>query len=352
MSNPVTNFKCRIFENNVDGKISQQGFSEGKIYLKRFQPPLKNFIQVDTSFTSGDHKIACRLYLPKENKKFPSLVFIHGSGPEGMFANQYMAEYLASKGIITLIQDKQGTNKSTGNWTTASFDDLTSDYVRAIDFLKTFKKVDSHKIGIYGHSQGGTIAPLAASKSEDISFVIAAAGIADSVYKQDLYRVENNLKSNGFNSGDVKEAMSYYKTWLEMARTGKGFARLDSLNKKFEKKNWYEWVQAPPLDHWVWKFYAKTGNYNSLDYWKNIKVPVLLVYGEYDQIEDVKYYINKIDEVLIDKSHNNDVTQVILPKSQHNLCIFPKENEKFFWWHISPGYIDFVASWILYRFNK
>jgi len=352
MSDPITDFKCKVFNNKIDGQIIQDGFSEGNLSLVQASLPTKQFSFIDTIFKSGNHKIACRIYFPKPSGKFPAVIFMHGSGSEGMFANQYLAEYLASKGIIALIQDKQGVGKSTGNWTKATFNDLANDYIQAKNFLKNFNKVNPNQIGIYGHSQGGTIAPLVASKSIDISFIIAAASVGDTVYKQDLYRVENNLKLNGFNAEEISEAMAYYKSWLDIARTGIGTEKSESLNEFSKNKKWYKWVEAPPKNHWIWKYYLATGNYNSLDYWRMITVPVLLVYGENDKIEDIKNYLQHIDNVLIKQRQNNDVTQLLLPKAQHNLCIFPEKNDKFFWWHLSPGYPDLVASWILYRFRN
>jgi alpha-beta hydrolase superfamily lysophospholipase len=353
MSDPTTYFNCQVSNNKIDGEFTQEGFSKGTITLSRAVKPPTTYFYIDTSYVSGKNSIACRIYFPMEKGKFPSVVFMHGSGGEGMFTNQYLAEYLASKGIITLIQDKQGVGKSTGNWTTVNFDELTNDYVNAIYFLKTFAKVNKSQIGIYGHSQGGTLAPLLATKSKDVSFIIAAASVGDTVYKQDLYRVENNLKSNNFSQNDVQEAMAYYQQWLNMARTGIGFEKLDSLNKISKDKNWFEWVEAPPREHWIWKFYLATGNYNSLDYWKEVTVPVLLVYGENDQIEDVKSYIQHIDHSLTKTQGSvKDITEVILPNAQHNLCIFPNQTDKFFWWYLSHGYEDLITSWIKYRFKN
>jgi hypothetical protein len=352
-SDPITYFKCLVSKDEINGEFTQEGFSKGIIALSRSVKPQTSYLYTDTSFLSGKNRIACRVYFPKEKGKFPSVVFLHGSGGEGMFANQYLAEYLASKGILTLIQDKQGVGKSVGNWTTANFDDLTNDYVHAISFLKTFAKVNKNEIGIYGHSQGGTVAPLLAVKSKDVSFIIAAASVGDSVYKQDLYRVENNLKSNDFAQTDVQEAMTYYRQWLNMARTGIGFEKLDSINNSSKDKKWFDWVEAPPKDHWIWKFYLATGNYNSLDYWKKVTVPVLLIYGENDQIEDIKNYLHNIDNSQTNGQKNiKDITEIILPNAQHNLCIFPDKKDKFFWWYLSRGYEDLITGWIKYRFKK
>jgi hypothetical protein len=352
MSEPVTIFNCKIYDDKINGEIIQEGFTNGVLTLKHSEPPPVKFSFIDTSFKSGNHNIACRIYFPMTPGKHPAVVFLHGSGGEGMFAYQYFAEQFASRGIVTLIQDKQGTGKSTGDWTKANFDDLANDYINAVNFLMNFDKVNKSQIGIYGHSQGGTLAPLVASKSKDISFVIAAASIGDSVYKQDLYRVEINLRANDFTPAEISEAIDYYKSWLDMARTGNGFEKLDSINNSSKEKKWFEWVEAPPKDHWIWKYYSETGNYNSLDYWKLTTVPVLLVYGENDQIEDVKNYLKNIEGALTGQSHNPDVTKMILPNARHNLCIFPEKNDKFFWWHLFPHYVDSLISWILLRFKN
>jgi len=236
MSEPVTIFNCKISGDKINGEIIQEGFTNGELHLSRSEQQPVKFTFTDTSFKSNEHKIACRIYFPMTNGKHPAVVFLHGSGGEGMFANQYFAEQFASKGIVALIQDKQGMGKSTGDWMKANFDDLSDDYVNAVNFLMNFDKVNKTQIGIYGHSQGGTLAPLVASKSKDISFVIAAASIGDTVYKQDLYRVENNLKANDFTPAEIGEAIDYYKSWLDMARTGTGFEKLDSINNSSKKK--------------------------------------------------------------------------------------------------------------------
>ena len=352
MTEPTTYFKGTIKGSAIIGTFRQQGYDEGKIELIRSISPVKNYIQIDTTFNVLSHRISCRIYIPKTGGQCPGVVFMHGSGPEAMFANEYFAEFLASRGIATLISDKEGAGHSTGNWQTASFEDLAEDYISAVRFLKTFRRVNAMQVGIYGHSQGGTISPMVASKSTDIRFVIAAAAVGDTVFKQDLYRVENNLKSNNFSIDDIKAAMTYYKSWLEMARSGQGFQNLRALNEAAKSQKWFDWVEAPPINHWIYKYYLKTGNYNSLEYWGNLKVPILLIYGESDQIEDIHSYLKNITTVIAKKQKQSDFTSIILPFAQHNLTVGPTPNEKFFWWHGSKGYEELVAAWILYRFKN
>jgi len=352
MTQPVTIFKCDVLQDKIKGEFTQEGEQTGQIELTLSTLPEKKFSQIDTTFSSGDIKIACRIYIPDSPGKHPAVVFMHGSGPEGMFANQFIAEYLAESGIVTLIQDKRGFGKSTGDWTKAGYEDLADDYISAVELLKSFKEVNDKQIGIFGHSQGGTISPLVASKSNDISFIIANAATGDTLYKQDLYRVENNLKQNDFTADEISDAMAYYRSWLDIARTGVGYDKLDALNRNSKDKKWFGWVEAPPKDNWIWKWYLPVGNFCFLKYWDTIKVPVLLVYGEYDSNTPVNISLKNIDHSLRTDAHNEDVTEIILPKAQHNLTVTPQKGEKFFWWHVSPGLADIYASWILYRFKN
>lgn len=45
-----------------------------------------------------------------------------------------------------------------------------------VQFLKTRNEVDSKRIGLAGHSEGGLIAPIVASKSSDVAFIVLLAG--------------------------------------------------------------------------------------------------------------------------------------------------------------------------------
>ncbi len=352
MTQPVTIFKCDISGDKIEGEFSQEGEKTGQINLVRSTPPPKKYSQIDTSFSNGDIKIACRIYIPDSPGKHPAVVFMHGSGPEGMFANQFFAECMAEDGIVTLIQDKRGVGRSTGDWTKAGYEDLANDYIGAVELLRSFEAVNEKQIGIFGHSQGGTIAPLVASESEDISFIISNAATGDTLYKQDLYRVENNLKENDFSSNEIAEAMAYYRSWLDIARSGVGYDKLDSLNNVSKDKKWFGWVEAPPKDNWIWKWYLPVGNFCFLKYWDNVKVPVLLIYGEYDSNTPVSVSLKNIDNSLRVNAGNKDVTEIILPRAQHNLTVSPLKGEKFFWWRVSPGLVDLYSSWILYRFKN
>src|SRR4029453_987559 len=150
----------------ISGKFSE-GAAEGIFTLKRGRAPTPTFTEKEVSFKNKDVTLSGTLLVPSSSEQHPAVVFLHGSGSEGRYANRFLAEYLTRSGIAALIYDKRGVGKSTGDWKHSNFNDLADDAIAGISFLRGRDDINSKEIGIYGHSQGGMIAPLIASNSKD-----------------------------------------------------------------------------------------------------------------------------------------------------------------------------------------
>ncbi len=87
-----------------------------------------------------------------------------------------LADYLTRRGIAVLRVDDRGVGGSTGDPATSTTDDFTGDALAGVDYLKSRKEIDPGKIGLVGHSEGGIIAPLAASRSKNVAFIVLLAG--------------------------------------------------------------------------------------------------------------------------------------------------------------------------------
>jgi hypothetical protein len=87
-----------------------------------------------------------------------------------------LADYLTRKGIVVLRADDRGFGKSTGVFSTATTLDFASDAEAALSYLKSRPEVDSHNIGLIGHSEGGVIAPMVAALNHDVAFIVMMAG--------------------------------------------------------------------------------------------------------------------------------------------------------------------------------
>lgn len=120
---------------------------------------------------------------PKTGDRFTTVLLITGSGPQnrdeellGHKPFLVLADYLTRRGIAVLRVDDRGVGQSTGVFGTATTVDLARDVQAGIDYLKSRKDVDTKKIGLIGHSEGGIIAPMVAANSNDVAFIVLMAG--------------------------------------------------------------------------------------------------------------------------------------------------------------------------------
>ena len=114
---------------------------------------------------------------------FPAVVLVHGSGPHsrdeevlGHKVFLVLADHLNRRGIAVLRYDKRGIGKSTGAYQGATTLDFADDAEAAVRFLRSRPEVDRQRLGILGHSEGGLIAPLVASRDPALAFVVMLAG--------------------------------------------------------------------------------------------------------------------------------------------------------------------------------
>ena len=114
--------------------------------------------------------------------KTPVVLMVTGSGQENRDEEIFdhkpflvIADYLARHGVATLRYDDRGFGKSTGGDVEhATTLDFMRDAASGVDFLRTSKQFG--KVGILGHSEGGSIAFMLGAKGK-VDFIISMAGI-------------------------------------------------------------------------------------------------------------------------------------------------------------------------------
>src|SRR5262249_35756791 len=144
-------------------------------------------------FSNGDVRLEGTLISPATSEKHPAIILVHGSGAENREYILPWARFLIRHGVAVLGYDKRGVGGSTGDWNTASFDDLAGDAVAAVAYLKTRSDVDSAAIGVLGVSQAGWIMPIAAVRSPTIAFLISVSGAAVSPEETSLDNARNEM---------------------------------------------------------------------------------------------------------------------------------------------------------------
>jgi pimeloyl-ACP methyl ester carboxylesterase len=330
----------------------QDGPAQGTFSLKPVKLDTPPYIREDITFRNGGVTLAGTLLRPKPGGLHPGIVFLHGSGAESRWGTSlFLADRFARQGVAALVFDKRGAGQSTGDWKTVTYQVLAEDYMAAIHILAAQPGVNPKQVGIYGHSQGGTMSPIIAARPGAVAFVIAAAAIGTGpLYTQDLYRERNELLDSGVNQPALSRAMNLYSQWLNVARTGEGWDQLNRAMADSKSEQWFDQLELPVRkDDWIYQWYAPVGNFNPLPLWEQVKVPVLLIYGERDRNTPVAPSLAGIGEAL-KKAGNSDFTPLILPGAAHNLTIQWQQGEPFFWWHAAPGYSDLLTAWVKTRF--
>lgn len=154
---------------------------------RRPQNPVKPYPYGEEDVTyanpSAGIRLAATLTIPQGKGPFPAVALITGSGPqdrdEALMGHKpflVLADYLTRRGIAVLRTDDRGTAKSGGVFATATTADFATDTEAAVAYLKTRPEVDTHKIGLIGHSEGGVIAPMVAARNKDVAFIVMMAG--------------------------------------------------------------------------------------------------------------------------------------------------------------------------------
>jgi uncharacterized protein len=155
--------------------------------FSRPQEPKKPYPYVEEEVTYKNEAANITLagtltYLVSE-KPALAVLLISGSGPQdrnetvmGHKPFLVLADYLTRHGIVVLRVDDRGVGGSTGNTMTSTTADMAADALAGVAYLKSRKEVNGREIGLLGHSEGGLVAPLAASISDDVAFIVMLAG--------------------------------------------------------------------------------------------------------------------------------------------------------------------------------
>lgn len=133
----------------------------------------------------GRIRLAGTLTIPPGRGPFPAALLLSGSGPqdrdETVFGHRpflVLSDYLTRRGIAVLRVDDRGVGGSGGQLSRATFLDLANDALAGVAYLRARSEIDSSRIGLIGHSEGGMVGPLAAVRARGaVHFLVLLAGV-------------------------------------------------------------------------------------------------------------------------------------------------------------------------------
>lgn len=161
--------------------------ASGLLELRRPQEPQPPYPYREEGFQvlrkQAGVTLAGTLTLPEGDGPFPAVVLISGSGQqdrnEEIMRHKpflLLADYLTRNGIAVLRYDDRGVGGSKGEVAKATTLDFADDVEALWKALRKDPRIDKHRVGLLGHSEGGMIAPIVASRNKDVAFVVMLAG--------------------------------------------------------------------------------------------------------------------------------------------------------------------------------
>lgn len=223
----------------IAGTFTQHGMSfpmtltPGAPVVRRPQTPVGPFPYAteEVSFTNGDAVLKGTLTLPNNcDRKTPVLVMVTGSGlqnrDEELFGHKpfaVIADAFARAGIATLRYDDRGFGESTGDVVLCTTEDLKNDAMAGVRLLR--ERFD--KVGVLGHSEGGSIALMLAADNQ-VDFAISLAGMIVSGAETLLEQNRHALKSAGLPESEVEAYCGLLSSTFEAIKNGTPFPSADA----------------------------------------------------------------------------------------------------------------------------
>jgi pimeloyl-ACP methyl ester carboxylesterase len=271
----------------------------------------------DIRFANGGVQLTGMLITPPTGGKHPAIILVHGSGAQNRESMLPWARFLVRRGMAVLGYDKRGVGGSTGDWNTATFDDLAGDVVAAFEYLKTRSDIDQTQIGLLGVSQAGWIMPLAAVRSKDLAFLVSISGAGVPAAETTLDQARNEMAMTGMPPETLDAIMAVLTLQYQFARTGHGWDEYAAARDTVAAR-----LGPPPdtipgtLDHPHWDVIRRSYFHDPIPTLRRLQVPILALWGELDN--NILAEKNKSAwEAALRAGGNQDYTLRILAKANH-----------------------------------
>ncbi|MEV6909336.1 prolyl oligopeptidase family serine peptidase [Amycolatopsis sp. NPDC051071] len=258
----------------------------------------------DVSFASHGVTLHGTVVAPEGGGPAPGIVMVHGSGEHPRSDYRAEAEAFAKAGIATLIYDKRTEGYSLFE---RDYSVLADDAVAAVQALRAQPGVDPTRVGVWGLSEGGWVAPLAASKSKDVAFVVTVGANGVSPDRQQAWAFETYLRRGGVTGSMVDMVASTNMRTLAGAGA-----------------------------------FPEAG-YDPVPVLEKVRQPVLGLWGELDRLTPPGEAVRIFRETL-ERTGNRQYTLKVFPQAQHGLRKTTDGFDKLD--GFAPGYLDLVGTWV------
>jgi hypothetical protein len=261
------------------------------------------------------------------------LVAVHGAG-EGTRESpllRHLHELLPSHGIGVVTYDRRGEGESTGDATRGRFD------LQAADALAVLRAVDAERIGLAGYSQGGWVAPIAATLSDEVAFLVLVASIGVTPSEQMMVACERQLRLAGYGDDVVERALDLrrrFEHWIHVQAPDPDEALAADLSAAIDEP-WAGQLWLPPtlLDDEGVRLWIDEMDFDPRPIFAGVRVPTLSFYGANDSWAPVE-----ASAEAWRAARGDEVEVVVVPGAEHDLT-FPDGS-------FAPEYERTLVEWL------
>jgi pimeloyl-ACP methyl ester carboxylesterase len=194
------------------------------------------------------------------------------------------------------------------------------------------------------------VAPLVASLSDRVAFLIEVSGWQGPAWQQDAVRVEAESRADGFAEADVRRAVAFAQRRMELIRGNGSFEELDREQEAAEAMPWF--VHVHRCDRALFHSARRLVEGDSGPWWENVRCPVLVIYGDRDTLSGPPEPLIALIRRGLARAGNTDVTVRVFPGADHSLRRARTTGSK---GESRPdfvaGYLDAMTDWLSRRFG-
>jgi len=341
----------------IEGPQPQFGTcAEGRIVFDG-RPGRRVALEVqDTRFVGqGGARLNGRLILPPGDGPVPIMVEVHGSEVANALDFNAFQRFAPAEGVSVFVYAKRGSGGSEGRYT-QDFHVLAEDAAAAVVEARRLAGARAGRVGLHGGSQGGWVAPLAASLTP-VDFVTVGFGLAYGALAEDSDQVMLDLKAKGWGLDVLDQAREITDVTgaFIASHGGVGFDGLEAMRAKYRDQPWFADIKgeftglllnatneqiialAPQMD------IGTSWDYDPLPVLSSLNTPMLWIQAE----DDTGAPPDATRQRLIDLSaQGRPVTLLEYPATDHGILLYETGTDgRRTSLAYAPGYYQAVLDW-------
>lgn len=344
------------------GRIDDQALvkcGDGAVQIEGSAVWEPQYLQVtDTQFDADGVLLAGQLIeSPNAGPETTLVVLAHGSEELGWIEAVSYPYQLVGRDVSVFVYDKRGTGRSAGNYS-QNFPQLADDLVAASKEAKRLAGDRHGRFGLFGFSQGGWIAPLAAERA-GAEFIGIGYGLVVDILEEDASQVELELREAGYSDYVIAEGkrITDVTARLAVSRYTDGLDELSALQEQYGDEEWFTNISGgftgvilgmsaeelgangiPMFDRLNIDWSIKP-----MDVLRKVNVPQLWVLAANDREAPVS---KTLERLQILRGEGKDITIYMFPETDHGMWEYEQATDGTRnYTRVTDRYYDLLADW-------